>query len=144
MVHTVDGMEYRTKFSTLRGDYRQGGWLDGQSPAPCGKKLDFKPQPDDIFQERLYAIQWMRPKARQGRGLRVPRGNSRRTLARERVVEDFVPNTWPNGRNRAGFLTCGSSRERKPMSQSVPGVGRTGTTFSTREQLLVAGLVKQF
>lgn len=58
MVYQLDGRTYRTSIKTLRGDYRRE---DGTT----GNRLrlwvndDFKPQSDDIFQERLYAIQWI-------------------------------------------------------------------------------------
>jgi len=58
LVYTLDGEEYRTPIKTIRGDYRLP---DGST----GNKLrrwelhDFKPRPDDIFQERLYCIQWI-------------------------------------------------------------------------------------
>ena len=63
MIHTVDGVEYRTKISTLRGDYRKPDGNNGNR-FRLWEKLDFKPRPDDIFQERLYCIQWMRPRRR--------------------------------------------------------------------------------
>ncbi|MBO9346161.1 MAG: DUF1156 domain-containing protein, partial [Chloroflexi bacterium] len=66
MVHVVDGQEYRTKISVLRGDYRKPDGTTGNR-LRLWEKEDFKPRPDDIFQERLYCIQWMRPKP-SGRG----------------------------------------------------------------------------
>ena len=61
LIHTVDGVEYKTKISTLRGDYRKPT-AQSATACGCGRSSDFKPRPDDIFQERLYCIQWMRPK----------------------------------------------------------------------------------
>ncbi|MDZ3836014.1 MAG: anti-phage-associated DUF1156 domain-containing protein [Rhodospirillales bacterium] len=58
LVYVLDGEEYRTPIKTIRGDYRLP---DGTT----GNRLrrwevhDFKPRPDDIFQERLYCIQWI-------------------------------------------------------------------------------------
>ncbi|SUS04813.1 conserved hypothetical protein [Candidatus Defluviicoccus seviourii] len=58
LVYTLDEEEYRTPIKTIRGDYRLP---DGTT----GNRLrrwelhDFKPRPDDIFQERLYCIQWI-------------------------------------------------------------------------------------
>ena len=37
MVHTVDGVEYRTKISTLRGDYRKDDGSTGNKLAALGK-----------------------------------------------------------------------------------------------------------
>ena len=61
LIHTVNGIEYRTKISTLRGEYRNSDGQSGNSLRQW-EKSDFKPRSTDIFQERLYAIQWMRPK----------------------------------------------------------------------------------
>jgi putative DNA methylase len=61
MIHAVNGIEYRTKISTLRGDFRDSNGSTGNKLRKWGK-LDFKPQNDDIYQERLYAVQWTRSK----------------------------------------------------------------------------------
>ncbi len=89
LIHTVDGVEYRTKISTLRGDYRQA---DGSTAnrLRLWEKEDFKPRPDDIYQERLYAIQWMRPKKkRKGYDFEF-RAVTPADLEREQIVEDFI------------------------------------------------------
>ncbi len=77
------------KMSTLRGDFRTA---DGQT----GNKLrfwqknDFKPRSDDLLQERLYAIQWTRPK-KKGKGFDLEfRSVTEDDLRRERIVEEFV------------------------------------------------------
>ena len=64
LIHIVNGQQFRTKISTLRGD---SGSPDGTSANKLRlwDKSDFKPRPDDIFQERLYAIQWMKPNVEQ-------------------------------------------------------------------------------
>jgi adenine-specific DNA methylase len=59
LVYQLDGATYRTPVRTLRGDYRDE---EGRS---CNRlrlwgKTDFKPTKDDIFQERLYAIHWIK------------------------------------------------------------------------------------
>lgn len=58
MVYILDGKTYSTPIKTLRGDYRAE---DGATANRLRhwKKSDFKPHPDDIFQERLYCIQWI-------------------------------------------------------------------------------------
>lgn len=58
MVYELDGKTYRTPIKTLRGDFRQAGGVSGNRLRRW-EKSDFKPHPDDIFQERLYAIQWI-------------------------------------------------------------------------------------
>jgi putative DNA methylase len=58
LVYTLDGKTYRTPIKTLRGDYRDA---DGNTRNQLRhwEKTDFKPHPHDIFQERLYCIQWI-------------------------------------------------------------------------------------
>lgn len=58
MVYVLGGKTYRTPIKTLRGDFRQAGGVTGNR-LRLWQKSDFKPLPDDIFQERLYAIQWI-------------------------------------------------------------------------------------
>ena len=59
LVYELDGKTYRTPIKTLRGDYRAARWHHRQSACADGNAIDFKPATDDIFQERLYAIQWI-------------------------------------------------------------------------------------
>ncbi len=59
LIHTVGDVKYKTKISTLRGDYLMpNGDIENQLRR-WGKE-DFVPLPDDLLQERLYAVQWMR------------------------------------------------------------------------------------
>lgn len=89
LVHSVNGVEYKTKISTLRGDYKQE---DGSNTnrLRMWDKLDFKPRPDDIYQDRLYCVQWMRPK-KKGKGDDYEfRSVTEDDLKREQIVEDFI------------------------------------------------------
>jgi putative DNA methylase len=58
LVYDLKGKTHRIPIKTLRGDYRDG---DGntQNRLRRWEKQEFKPRPEDIFQERLYAIQWI-------------------------------------------------------------------------------------
>ena len=58
LVCELDGKIYRTPIRTLRGDYTD---KDGNNRNKLRQweKHDFIPRPDDIFQERLYCIQWI-------------------------------------------------------------------------------------
>jgi putative DNA methylase len=89
MVHAVDGREYRTKISTLRGDYRKPDGTTGNR-LRLWEKYDFKPRPEDIFQERLYCIQWMRPIEGSSRYEYEFRAVTEADLERERIVEEYV------------------------------------------------------
>lgn len=89
LIHAVAGTEYRTKLSTIRGDYRSADRTAGNR-LRMWEKGDFKPRDTDIFQERLYAIQWMRPRS-TGRGEEYEvRAVTAEDLHREQIVEDFV------------------------------------------------------
>lgn len=89
LIHTVGGTEYRTKISTLRGDYRKENGSNANR-LRLWEKQDFKPRPNDIFQERLYCVQWMRPK-KNGKGFdyefRAVRPDD---MKRELIVEKFI------------------------------------------------------
>jgi putative DNA methylase len=143
LVHTLGGIEHRTKLSTLRGDYRIAGGTIGNKLRMWAKS-DFKPKPMDIFQERLYAIQWMRP-TKSGRGEEYEvRAVGESDLERERIVEDYIGrylSEWqakgwvPNMRIEPGYNTDQPIRER--------GWTYWHHLFNPR-QLLVGGLLNQF
>jgi len=58
MVYTLNGRTHRTSISSLRGDRR----VDRETVNDLRKweKEDFVPRETDVFQERLYCIQWFR------------------------------------------------------------------------------------
>lgn len=62
VVHIVDGEEHKTKLSTIRGDYIET--VDGQRVNKNKLRLwtvdDFKYHANDIYNERLYAILWVK------------------------------------------------------------------------------------
>ena len=89
LTHQVGGTDYKTKISTLRGDYqRPDGTIDNR--LRLWEKQDFMPRPDDLLQERLYCIQWMRPK-NKGKGYDYEfRAVTSEDLKRERIVEAFM------------------------------------------------------
>ncbi len=89
MLHSPDGITlYRTKISTLRGDYKDG--KENKNRLRLWEKSDFIPRPDDIFQERLYCVQWMRKKP-SGKGDEYQfRAVTADDLEREQKVIDYV------------------------------------------------------
>lgn len=89
LLHTVGSREYRTKISTLRGDFRNAGGTSGNK-LRMWEKSDFKPRSDDIFQERLYCIQWMRPKAKGKKFDYEFRSISEDDVKRECAVDQFI------------------------------------------------------
>jgi putative DNA methylase len=89
LAHTVNGREFRTKISTLRGDYKRPDG-SGSNRLRLWGKLDFKPLCDDLYQERLYCVQWMRPRD-SGRACDYEfRAVTAEDLERDRIVEEHV------------------------------------------------------
>lgn len=62
VVHTVDGVEHRTKMTTIRGDYSEvvDGVRVNKNRLRQWDVQDVVYRHDDIYNERLYAVQWIR------------------------------------------------------------------------------------
>ncbi|MGX8726490.1 anti-phage-associated DUF1156 domain-containing protein [Legionella pneumophila] len=58
LVYELENKIYRTPIKTLRGDYKDQNGVT-RNILRRWKKSDFMPHGDDIFQERIYAIQWI-------------------------------------------------------------------------------------
>lgn len=90
LVYTIDGIEYRTPLKTIRGDYKLPDGVSGNRLRRWEKE-DFMPRHEDIFQERLYCIQWITKetlkKSRQKAFFASVRGED---LERERKVEQII------------------------------------------------------
>lgn len=88
--YELDGKRYTTPISTLRGDFRD------QDGIRCNRlrqweQRDFIPREDDIFQERLYAIQWMKAETlARSRPKTYFASVTEADLERERKVERIV------------------------------------------------------
>lgn len=90
LIHTVEGTVHRTAVRTIRGDRKSADGVADNKLRPWSLS-DFEPEPDDIFQERLYCIQWI-----EAASLNRPRqvtffasvGES--DLVREKVARDHV------------------------------------------------------
>jgi adenine-specific DNA methylase len=90
LVYELDAKTYRIPIKTLRGDYRNAEGATGNRLRRWAKH-DFKPNPDDIFQERLYAIQWItKVTIDQPRQETFFTGVNEADLERERKVETIV------------------------------------------------------
>ena len=89
LVHEVNGKRYKTNITTLRRDVRQP---DGTivNRLRQWEKDDFVPRVDDVLQERLYCIQWMRPKPGTKQFEYDFRTVTEADLERERIVERYV------------------------------------------------------
>lgn len=119
MLHTVDGVEHRVKIGTLRGDFVKPDGSSGNRLRPW-EKTDFAPREDDIFGERLYAIQWMRDDG-SSRPDTEFRSVTADDLTREETVRQYVAGhivEWqtkgwcPDMRIESGYNTDQPIRER--------------------------------
>jgi adenine-specific DNA methylase len=84
MVYTLDGVERRIPIRTLRGDRREG--TATVNALRQWEKEDIVPRADDIFQERLYCVQWIQP----GTDSTFFRARTAEDTARDRRIEGIV------------------------------------------------------
>ncbi|MEQ1503051.1 MAG: anti-phage-associated DUF1156 domain-containing protein [Myxococcota bacterium] len=83
LAYVLDGIEYRTPLATIRGDRP-----DGSNSLRQWELSDIAPQLDDVFGERLYAIQWV---SRPGGDEQVFfTGVREEDLEREKLVRNHV------------------------------------------------------
>ncbi|MCK9175501.1 MAG: DUF1156 domain-containing protein [Desulforhopalus sp.] len=89
LVHSPDGItQHRVSIKSIRGDYKEG--KENRNRLRLWDKSDFIPRPDDIFQERLYCVQWMKQKLNGKRFDYEFRSVTDDDLAREQKVIDYV------------------------------------------------------
>lgn len=89
MLHRVDERDYKVKISTLRGEYEKPDGTIGNR-LRLWESFDFEPRTDDLLQERLYCIQWVRPKKERKGSEFEFRSVGEDDLRRERIVQDYV------------------------------------------------------
>jgi putative DNA methylase len=146
LVHIVNGTEYRTKISTLRGDYFKDDGSNGNR-LRLWEKHDFKPRSDDIFMERLYCVQWIRPK-KKGKGVDYEfRSVMDDDLKREQIVEDYIADNLAEWQNNGWVPDMRIEVGGPPRYQGLDLIKARGWThwhhlFNPR-QLLVAGLLRR-
>jgi putative DNA methylase len=145
LIHKVDGVPYKTKISTLRGDYQKPDGTIANN-LRMWEKNDFKPRPDDIFQERLYCVQWMRPKKNSKKYEYEFRSVTSEDLDRERIVEDFIAEQIIDWQSKGWIPDMRIEVGGPPRYQGLDLIRARGWThwhhvFNHR-QLLIAGLVR--
>jgi putative DNA methylase len=146
LIHQVDGVDYKTKISTLRGDYRKPDGTIGNR-LRLWEKHEFVARPEDLFQERLYCIQWMRPK--KGKSFEYDfRTVTSVDLERERITEAFIQEHFNDWQAKGLLPDMRIEVGGPPRYQGLDLIKARGWTywhhtFNSR-QLLVAGLVNQF
>lgn len=92
LVHPINPERSGVEIKTIRGDYRDESGAN-RNRLRLWEKTDFVPRVDDIWQERLYAIQWINKdtlnKGRQETFFAAVTGEDTvRELAVERIVRD--------------------------------------------------------
>ncbi|MFP2904558.1 anti-phage-associated DUF1156 domain-containing protein [Pyxidicoccus sp. 3LFB2] len=94
LVYELNGKTHRTPLSTLRGDRR----VDGGTVNDLRRwdKSDIGPMPSDIFQERLYCIQWTRKDASTFFASVTPRDHEREAEV-NRLVKTNLANWQAEG-----------------------------------------------
>ena len=90
MVYALHGKTHRTPIRTLRGDFVNAKGKTGNRLRPW-QANEFKPRPGDVFQERLYAIHWIRKDTVRGKRQETYFASvTEEDLKRERKVEEIV------------------------------------------------------
>jgi adenine-specific DNA methylase len=110
----------------IRGDFRDDG-VNGNQLRPW-EIVDVRPQPDDIFQERLYAIQWM-----DGKDIKKGKANPRswfasvtaEDLVREEEIAEYVERHLTDWQ-RDGFV---SEMQIEPGNKTDEPIRTRGWTY---------------
>lgn len=90
LVHPMNPERSGVEIKTIRGDYRDAEG-NTRNRLRFWEKSDFIPRPDDIFQERVYCIQWITKESiENGRQESFFAAVTEDDLARERTVEAIV------------------------------------------------------
>jgi putative DNA methylase len=147
LMHQVNGVSYKTKLSTLRGDYQKPDGTIGNRVRLWGIR-DFRPRSDDIFQERLYCVQWMRPKKKGNGDDYEFRTVTPEDMERERTVEAFIERHLAEWQNKGWVPDMRIEPGGPPRYQGLDLIRARGWTywnnvFNSR-QLLIAGLLGKF
>ena len=145
LIYELDGKIYRTPIKTLRGDYKDS---DGNTHNQLRKWRinDFQPSVDDVYQERLYAIQWLEGNTLDdGRQLTFFAAANDTDLERERIVEDVVRQNLEQWQE-AGFVPDMAIEPGYNTSQPIRERGWTHWhhLFNARQLLLFATIKKNY
>jgi putative DNA methylase len=144
LVHELDGQSYRTRFSTLRGDFKRPDGTVGNK-LRTWEKSDITSRPDDILQERLVCVQWMRD-TRDGGAVETEfRAVTSDDLERERTVEHYVANRLSEWQANGHVPDMRIEIGGPPRYQGLDLVRGRGWAYwhhaFNPRQLLVAGLI---
>lgn len=146
LIHQVASVEYKTKISTLRGDYQKAdGTIDNR--LRLWERHDFIPRPEDLLQERLYCIQWVRPK-KKGKGEEYEfRTVTEDDLRRDRVVQEYVAQHLGDWQEKGWVPDMRIEVGGPPRYQGLDLIRARGWTYwhhlFNPRQLMIAALLNQ-
>jgi adenine-specific DNA methylase len=90
LVYILEGKTYTTRIKTLRGDFKSSEGAT-ENKLRRWEKFEFMPRSDDIFQERLYCIQWITKETfNKSRQITFFSTVTEEDMMRERKVEAYV------------------------------------------------------
>lgn len=133
--------EYRSKISSIRGDIRVG--RNTTSALRKWEKEDFTPRKDDIFQERLYCVQWEKVAKEKSRLETEFRSVTQADLEREAKVISYVENHFKEWQEK-GYIPDMVIEKGYNTDQPIRERGWTywHHLFAPR-QLLMLGIIKK-
>jgi len=88
VVYSIEHQEYRIKIQTIRGDHKNENII--RNNLRMWKKQDIVPLKNDIYQERLYCIQWAKLTGKGGRLTYELRATTKDDAEREERVNCHV------------------------------------------------------
>lgn len=147
VVHVVDGVEHVNSIASIRGDYSTvtDGRKATKNRLRLWDKSDVVFRSDDIFNERLYAIQWIEelPEGHSGRAATQFRTVTKEDLEREEQVTQYVDEHLAEWQEK-GWVP---DTRIEPGDKTDEPIRTRGWThwhhlFNSR-QLLIAGLSRQ-
>ncbi len=142
LIHApISGQEYRVKISTIRGDVRAG--RTSTSAIRKWEKFDFQPRPTDVFQERLYCIQWENAVSGSSRFETEFRSVSKEDIEREIKVAEYISEHFHEWQE-SGFIPDMVIEAGDKTDEPIRTRGWTywHHLFAPR-QLLMLGITKQ-
>ncbi|MBF0227796.1 MAG: hypothetical protein HQK76_20300 [Desulfobacterales bacterium] len=140
IIHPLN--QYPIKVSNLRCDYKEG--KENKNKLRLWEKSDFIPRPDDIFQERLYCVQWMKKKT-TGKGDDYQfRSVTADDIEREQKIIEYVGLHLAEWQEK-GFIPDMVIEKGYNTDQPIRERGWTHWhhLFNPR-QLLLAGLINKY
>ena len=146
LTHSLEGVSYRTKITTLRGDYQKPDGTIGNR-LRMWDKIEFMAQPDDLLQERLYCIQWTRPKGKSKSEEYQFRAVTEDDLQRDRVVQHYVAEHLMEWQSKGWVPDMRIEVGGPPRYQGLDLIRARGWAYWHQlfnpRQLLIGGLINQ-